>query len=243
MTVFIAGDTGVPLGNRMQAFVLMEDGHPNLVGPGKRPRTTLTPTVVLRNGRPWLALSSPGGDSQEQQALQVLLNIVLFGMSPQEAIEAPRFNSLHYHESFRTHRFTSGVLEVEDRIPPGVVDAPVRILEPLDGFVSADRDQIVQVLTNLVQNGLDAASAVRDDPRVVVTIGPLPNDRVRIVVRDNGPGIDPERRERVFEPYETSRKSGTGLGLGLSGARRLSNEFQIESKPGEGTRVTIARWR
>lgn len=120
--VFIAGDTGVPLGNRMQAFVLW-DGHPNLVEGGKRPRTTLTPTVVLRDGKPFLALSSPGGDSQDQQALQVLLNIAVFNMRPQEAIEAPRFNSLHHHRSFGDHRFQAGVLEVEDRIPPDVVEA------------------------------------------------------------------------------------------------------------------------
>jgi gamma-glutamyltranspeptidase/glutathione hydrolase len=117
---FIAGDTGVPLGNRMQAFVL-EAGHPNVLAPGKRPRTTLSPTVVLRDGKPWLALSSPGGDSQDQQALQVFLNLAVFGMSPQEAIEAPRFNSLHYHESFGLHRFSmAGGLEVEDRVPVDV---------------------------------------------------------------------------------------------------------------------------
>src|SRR5262249_61887226 len=61
------------------------------------------------------------------QALQVLLNMVVFGMRPQEAIESPRFNSLHYHESFRDHRFRSGVLELEDRIAPGVVDALRRL--------------------------------------------------------------------------------------------------------------------
>src|SRR5437667_341176 len=93
---FIAGDTGVPLGNRMQAFVL-DEGHPNVVQGGKRPRTTLSPTVVLRDGKPFLALSSPGGDSQDQQALQVFLNIAVFDMRAQEAIEVPRFNSLHYH--------------------------------------------------------------------------------------------------------------------------------------------------
>ena len=102
--VFIAGDTGVPLGNRMQAFVL-EENHPNVVQGGKRPRTTLSPTVVLRDGKPFLALSSPGGDSQDQQALQVLLNIAVFNMRPQEAIEAPRFNSLHHEESFGDHGF------------------------------------------------------------------------------------------------------------------------------------------
>jgi gamma-glutamyltranspeptidase/glutathione hydrolase len=123
---FIAGDTGVPLGNRMQAFVL-DDGHPNVVAPRKRPRTTLTPTVVLRDGKPYVALSSPGGDSQDQQALQVILNLAVFGMRPQEAVEAPRFNSRHHLESFGQHRFAPGVLEVEDRIPPGMLQALQRL--------------------------------------------------------------------------------------------------------------------
>jgi gamma-glutamyltranspeptidase/glutathione hydrolase len=117
---FIAGDTGVPLGNRMQAFVL-DPTSPNVVAPGKRPRTTLSPTVVLRDGKPWLALSSPGGDSQDQQALQVFLNLAVFGMTPQSAIEAPRFNSLQYQETFGGHRLVmAGGLEVEDRIPADV---------------------------------------------------------------------------------------------------------------------------
>jgi signal transduction histidine kinase len=81
--------------------------------------------------------------------------------------------------------------------------------------VSADRDQIVQVLTNLIQNGLEAASAARDDPRVLVTLGPLPNDRVRIVVRDNGPGVADEMVPRLFEPYATTKEKGTGLGLAI----------------------------
>jgi len=123
---FIAGDTGVPLGNRMQAFVL-DEGHPNVLMGGKRPRTTLSPTIVLRDGKPYLALSGPGGDSQDQQALQTLLNIAVFNMRPQEAIEAPRFNSFHYRESFRDHRFHAGVLQVEDRIDPGVVEALRRL--------------------------------------------------------------------------------------------------------------------
>jgi gamma-glutamyltranspeptidase/glutathione hydrolase len=118
---FIASDTGVPLGNRMQAFVL-DESHPNVVRGGKRPRTTLSPTLVLRDGRPWLALSSPGGDSQDQQALQVLLNLIVFGMSPQAAIEAPRFNSLQYEESFGSHALRmAGGLEIEDRVPADVL--------------------------------------------------------------------------------------------------------------------------
>lgn len=81
--------------------------------------------------------------------------------------------------------------------------------------VRADRDQIVQVLTNLVQNGLEAASALRTDPRVVVTISRADEGHVRLVVRDNGPGVTEEMRDRLFEPYATSKPTGTGLGLAI----------------------------
>jgi gamma-glutamyltranspeptidase/glutathione hydrolase len=125
--VFVAGDTGVPLGNRMQAFVLHDSRHPNLVAGGKRPRTTLSPTIVLRDGKPWVAMSSPGGDAQDQQALQVLLNLAVFGMAPQAAIEAPRFNSLHHEQSFGGREFRAGVLQVEDRISPGTLETLRRL--------------------------------------------------------------------------------------------------------------------
>lgn len=82
--------------------------------------------------------------------------------------------------------------------------------------VMADKDQIIQVLTNLIQNGLDAASAVRPDPHVTVTIAPVPADKkVRVVVRDNGPGVPEEFLPRLFEPYATTKAKGTGLGLAI----------------------------
>ncbi|MEX2270571.1 MAG: gamma-glutamyltransferase family protein [Vicinamibacterales bacterium] len=109
---FVAGDTGIPMSNRMQAFRL-DPASPNVLAGGKRPRTTLTPTVVLKDGRPFLAIGTPGGDSQDQQILLVLLNIIDFGMDVQAAIEAPRFNSLHPESSFENHRARLGVLEVE----------------------------------------------------------------------------------------------------------------------------------
>ena len=87
---FIAGDTGVPLSNRMQAFDL-DPTSPNVLAGGKRPRTTLTPTIVLKDGKPFLALSTPGGDSQDQQVLNVLLGVIVFERELQAAIEAPRF--------------------------------------------------------------------------------------------------------------------------------------------------------
>jgi gamma-glutamyltranspeptidase/glutathione hydrolase len=118
---FVAGDTGVPLSNRMQVFDL-DPLSPNVLAGGKRPRTTLTPTIVLRDGKPFLAINTPGGDSQDQQILNVLLNVFVFGMDIQEAIEAPRINSLHPFSSFDNHESLPGVLEIEDRVPAKVRD-------------------------------------------------------------------------------------------------------------------------
>jgi nitrogen fixation/metabolism regulation signal transduction histidine kinase len=81
--------------------------------------------------------------------------------------------------------------------------------------VLADRDQLVQVLTNLVQNGIEAAAAVREDPRVDVSIRPRSEREVEIVVRDNGPGIAAEVEQRLFEPYVSTKPEGTGLGLAI----------------------------
>jgi gamma-glutamyltranspeptidase/glutathione hydrolase len=118
---FVAGDTGVPMSNRMQAFRL-DPSSPNVLAGGKRPRTTLTPTVVLKDGKPFLAIGTPGGDSQDQQILLVLLNIIDFGLDVQAAIEAPRVNSLHPQSSFDDHRAQPGVLEVERTLPTAVIE-------------------------------------------------------------------------------------------------------------------------
>jgi len=118
---FVAGKTGVPMSNRMQAFNL-DPSSPNVLAGGKRPRTTLTPTIVLKDGKPFLAIGTPGGDSQDQQILLVLLNIMDFGMDVQAAIEAPRVNSLHPISSFDNHRPQPGVLEVESTVGSAVLD-------------------------------------------------------------------------------------------------------------------------
>jgi gamma-glutamyltranspeptidase / glutathione hydrolase len=118
---FIAGDTGVPLSNRMQVFDL-DPVSPNVLVGGKRPRTTLTPTILLKDGKPFLAISTPGGDSQDQQILNVLLNIMVFDMDVQAAIEAPRINSTHPHSSFDNHESIPGQLEIENRVPAKVLD-------------------------------------------------------------------------------------------------------------------------
>ncbi len=118
----IAGDTGIPFTTRLQSFV-MTPGHPNQLQPGKRPRVTLSPTLVTRNGKLEMILSTPGGDNQDQALLQVLLNIVEFHMTPQEAVEAPRFQTEHLFSSFGNHEFTPGRLNLEGRIPIATGDA------------------------------------------------------------------------------------------------------------------------
>ncbi len=117
----IAGGTGIPLSSRLQSFVLTE-GHPNMLRPGARPRVTLSPTMVLKDGKPFLVMSTPGGDNQDQAMLQVLLNIVEFGMIPQEAVEAPRFQSEHFHASFAFHEFVPGKVNLERRFPRQTIE-------------------------------------------------------------------------------------------------------------------------
>src|SRR5262249_35008533 len=96
----VAGDTGVWLGSRLQSFNTWED-HPNVIVPGKRPRITLSPTLVLKDGRPALAVSVAGGDNQDQMTLQLVLNHIDFGLAPAESVTAPRFMSDHFINSFR----------------------------------------------------------------------------------------------------------------------------------------------
>jgi gamma-glutamyltranspeptidase/glutathione hydrolase len=116
---YIAGDTGVPLSNRMTIFDL-DPASPNVLAPGKRPRTTLSPTLVLREGRPHLAIGTPGGDNQDQQIANVLLRMLAFDQPLQAAIEAPRINSNHFHGSFGAKVDAPAELEIEDRVPADV---------------------------------------------------------------------------------------------------------------------------
>jgi gamma-glutamyltranspeptidase/glutathione hydrolase len=110
---------GFPLGTRVQTFFL-DPRHPNALAPGKRPRTTLTPTLVLRDGAPSMVLGTQGGDQQDQWTLQAFLNLVEFGMPVQDAIEAARFSSAHFPSSFFPHNAIPGGLRVEGRIPESV---------------------------------------------------------------------------------------------------------------------------
>ena len=117
----IAGPTGIGLSQRMQSFVLDAAENPfNVLAPGQRPRVTLTPSLALKDGKPWLAFAVQGGDAQDQHLLQYFLNIVEFGMTPQEAAEAPAFVSEQMRESFELHQAKPGVLWLNDVTPPYV---------------------------------------------------------------------------------------------------------------------------
>jgi gamma-glutamyltranspeptidase/glutathione hydrolase len=117
----IAGDTGIAFGTRLQSLLTVP-GHPNVIEAGKRPRVTLSPTLILKDGKPVYAISTPGADNQDQALLQVILNLVEFNMTPQEAVEAPRFQTEAFYSSFATHQFAPGQLNLEDRIPKETAD-------------------------------------------------------------------------------------------------------------------------
>lgn len=116
---FIAGRTGVGLSQRMQSFVLDKRINPyNVVEAGKRPRATLTPSMALKDGRPIMAFSVQGGDSQDQNLLQFFLNVVEFGMNVQQAAEAHNITSYQMQSSFGAHQSEPGRLAITSQIPP-----------------------------------------------------------------------------------------------------------------------------
>jgi gamma-glutamyltranspeptidase/glutathione hydrolase len=117
----IGGRTGIGLSQRAQSFVTDPAENPyNVIEPGKRPRVTLTPTIALQDGQPWMAFSVQGGDSQDQNLLQCLLNVLDFGMSPQQAVEAPNMNSFQIMNSFQDHTAQPGRMLLASSSPPAL---------------------------------------------------------------------------------------------------------------------------
>jgi gamma-glutamyltranspeptidase/glutathione hydrolase len=117
----IAGHTGVGLSQRAQSFVTdPSEGPFNVIEPGKHPRVTLTPTLALKDGKPYLCFSVQGGDSQDQNLLQFFLDVVEFGMTPQEATEAPNINSFQMRSSFGAHEIRPGRILLAESMPPWV---------------------------------------------------------------------------------------------------------------------------
>jgi gamma-glutamyltranspeptidase/glutathione hydrolase len=117
----IAGKTGIGMSQRAQSFVLDAAENPfNVIEPGKRPRATLTPSLALKDGRPYLAFAVQGGDTQDQNMLQFFLNVVEFGMTVQEASEAANFTSYQMRSSFDEHQSQPGRLTLNESVPEWV---------------------------------------------------------------------------------------------------------------------------
>ena len=113
---------GFGLGNRMGQFNL-DPELANVMAPGKRPRNTNSPLLVMKDGRPFMGLSTPGGDQQLQSLLQVFLNVVVWGMSPEQALDQPRFGSYNFPASGSEVNRSPAVLRLEDRIPAETAEA------------------------------------------------------------------------------------------------------------------------
>ena len=150
-------ETGVVLQNRGALFTL-EEGHPNRVAPGKRPYHTLTPTMALRSGELAFTLGTPGGDSQIQSIVQIVHNLLLFGMTPQEAIEAPRFRS---YQGLR--------VDIEERVPRPIRSALAALghdVHPVSGWTATFGG--AQMI--LVEPGSGALTAAADPRREAYAI-------------------------------------------------------------------------
>lgn len=117
----IAGNTGIGLSQRMQSWVLDPVINPyNVLEPGKRPRVTLTPSMALKDGKPFLSFAVQGGDTQDQDLLQLFLNMVEFGMTVQEASEAANIHSYQMQSSFGAHEIKPGAVTLNSQVPSWV---------------------------------------------------------------------------------------------------------------------------
>ena len=154
-----AAELGCTLSTRSEMFVL-EEGHPNALAPGKRPRTTLVNYLICEDGAPVMTIGCPGGDNQAQADLQLILNVLLFGMSPQQAVEAPRFATQTLINSFYPRVYNPGQLNVE----PGIAEPTRAELRGLGHIVTeVDACGVGAVVTHRDrQSGVLSAGA---DPR------------------------------------------------------------------------------
>ncbi len=152
-------ELGCALSTRME-MLNFQDGHPNRLEPGKRPRTTLINYIVSKDGVPVMTVGCPGGDHQAQANLQLILNSLLWGMNPQAAVEAPRFASNNVVNSFYPHSYYPGQLALEPQIPQTTRD---QLAAKGHQIVTADGAGVgATISTRNPQTGVLASSA---DPR------------------------------------------------------------------------------
>jgi gamma-glutamyltranspeptidase/glutathione hydrolase len=154
---------GFPLSVRMMTFYLEPPHHPNVVAPGKRPRTTLTPSLAFRAGRPWMTFGTMGGDNQGQWLLQFFLYRAVFGMTLQQAIEAPKLSSEHFPGFFAPHDSAPNRVRIEPRFGARVIEELRRRghdveLAPdwSEGFVSGAE---IDETTGMLEAGCDPRGA------------------------------------------------------------------------------------
>ena len=158
MPAVIAGDTGIPLTERAQSFLLVP-GHPNELAGGKRPRVTLSPTLAVGpDGKTVIALSTPGGDNQEQSLIQVLFNAIEFGRNAESAVETPRFQTEHLVSSFDNHAMNPGSLMLDERLPAAVVEE-LKARKHLVAINSRYNSGAAPVIVRLYPTGLIEAGA------------------------------------------------------------------------------------
>jgi gamma-glutamyltranspeptidase/glutathione hydrolase len=150
---------GFPLSVRMMTFYLGPAHHPNVVAPGKRPRTTLTPSLAFKGGRPWMTFGTMGGDNQGQWLLQFFVYRAAFGMSLQDAIEAPRLSTEHFPGFFAPHQGVPNRVRIEARFGTQVIDELRRRGHDVDvapdwteGFVSGAQ---LDEASGLIEAGCD----------------------------------------------------------------------------------------
>ena len=150
---------GFPLSVRMMTFYLGPAHHPNVVAPGKRPRTTLTPSLAFKGGKPWMTFGTMGGDNQGQWLLQFFLHRAAFGMGLQEAIETPRLSTEHFPGFFAPHKGLPNRIRIEARFGGKVIDELRRRGHDVDvapdwseGFVSAAQ---IDEATGVLEAGCD----------------------------------------------------------------------------------------
>jgi len=155
----VIGALGFPLSTRMMTFYLGPANHPNVVAPGKRPRTTLTPSLAFRRGKPWMTFGTMGGDQQEQWSLQFILYREAFGMTIQEAIEAPKLSSDHFPGFFAPHDHAPKHVRIEARFGAKAIDELRRRGHAIEvapdwteGFISAAQ---LDEETRLLEAGCD----------------------------------------------------------------------------------------
>lgn len=159
-SAFVAGDTGILMNNRM-CYWHLDPAHPNALEPGKRVRHTVSPAVLLRGGEPAMAIGTPGADGQVQTIFQVLVNVLDYGMHPQQAVEAPRWRSFTDHQDANWPHRHANELHVEGRMPASVIEG----LQARGHVVVRDEPWAT---------GFGSVQLIQVDPKGVLAVGSDP---------------------------------------------------------------------